>query len=528
MKMNVLIADKVDAGCRDILEKAGVVADEKHGLSPQQLLQIIGEYDGLIVRSSTTVTEELIDAAPRLRVIGRDGTGVDNIDVAAATRSGIVVTNTPGGNSVSAAELTFGMLMSLARNIPQATASLKDGDWKRSSYTGVELAGKTIGVIGLGKIGREVVQRSVAFRMKVLGYDPFVTEEAATSFGAQLSTMEDLLAGADFITVHLPLTAQTQHFISDEQLGLCKDGVLLINCARGGIIDEAAVLRALESGKVGGAAFDVFEKEPPVDSDLVKHERVICTPHLGASTREAQVNVALQVAEQVRDFLTERIIRNAVNVPSVEPEVYNKLRPFLELCERLGSIHAQLSEGQLEKITIEYLGDVTSHPTSPLTAAVLKGIMGAISAEPVNFVNAPVFAQEHGIVVDERRSSEHEDFASLVTVTYHTDASSRILSGTLFGKSDPRLVRLDDFDFDAVPEGHMLFYENSDIPGVIGKVGTIMGSHQVNIAQMTCGRSKVGGQALTILNVDSAIPDLVLAELKSEEYITWAKPVSLE
>ena len=528
MTMKVLIADKVDPGCRTILEGRGLVADENTGLAPPQLLQVIGEYDGLIVRSSTNVTEELIGAARRLRVIGRAGTGVDNIDVGAATRRGVVVTNTPGGNSVSAAELAFGMLMSLARDIPQATASLKGGEWNRSSYTGVELAAKTIGVVGLGKIGREVVQRSVAFRMKVLGYDPFVSEEAANSFGAQLSSIEEVLENSDFITLHLPLTSQTEHFISDEQLSQCKDGVLLINCARGGIIDEAAVVRALDSGKVGGAAFDVFEQEPPQNSALVNHERVICTPHLGASTREAQVNVALQVAEQVGEILTDRIIRNAVNVPSVEPEVYSKLRPFLDLAERLGRIHAQLSEGQLERITIEYLGDVTNQPTPPLTAAVLKGIMEAISDEPVNFVNAPIFAQERGISVDERRSSEHEDFTSLVSVTYHTDVSSRILCGTIFGKSDPRIVRLDEYDFDAVPEGHMLFYENADVPGVIGKVGTIMGSHQVNIAQMTCGRHEVGGRALTILNVDSAIPDPVLADLRSEDYITWAKPVSLE
>ena len=527
--MQVLIADRVDPGCQAILEEnPGVVAHEKTGLSPAELLQVIGDYEGLIVRGSTKVTEELIGAAQRLRVIGRAGTGVDNIDVEAATRRGIVVTNTPGGNSVSAAELAFGMLLSVARNIPQATASLKAGEWQRRAYTGVELAGKTLGVIGLGKIGREVAQRGTAFRMKVLGHDPYVAEEVALSFGAQLSSLEEVLAGADFVTVHLPLTAQTEHCISDEQLSQCKDGVLLINCARGGIIDEAAVLRALESGKVAAAAFDVFEQEPPKDSALVDHERVICTPHLGASTREAQANVALQVAEQVGEFLTARVIRNAVNVPSVEPEIYQKLRPFLVLAERLGSIHAQLNEGQLERITIEYLGDVTSHPTSPLTAAVLKGIMAAISDEPVNFVNAPVYARERGITVDERRSSESADFASLMTVTYHTGASSRVLSGTLFGRSDPRLVRLDGYYFDAVPEGHMLFYENTDIPGVIGKVGTIMGSHQVNIAQMTCGRHAVGSRALTILNVDSAIPEAVLSVLRSEAYVAWAKPVSLE
>ena len=435
--------------------------------------------------------------------------------------------NTPGGNSISTAEHTFAMLIAVARNIAQATASVKAGEWERGRYTGVELIGKTLGVFGLGKVGREVASRGAAFKMKVLGYDPFVTEEMALSYGAQSATPEEIYAGADFITVHLHLNDQTRHLISDEQLNSCKDGVYLINCARGGIIDEAALLRGLESGKVGGAAVDVFEEEPPAMAELVAHERLICTPHLGASTREAQASVALQIAEQVSDVLMDRVIRNAVNVPSVEPEMYRLIQPFLALAERMGCLLAQINEGQLERITVEYHGDVTAYPTSPLTAAVLKGIMGTVSDEAVNFVNAPVFAQERGVRVDELKSNEHEDYASLITVVYQTTTARRTIAGTLFGKSDPRLVRLDEYDFDAVPEGYMLFYVNDDIPGIIGRIGTVMGVHQVNIAQMSCGRHEVGGKALTILNVDSPIPDALLEEVLSQNHISWAKKVSL-
>ena len=525
--MKVLISDSVDAGCVDVLEKSEIAVDVKTGLSAAELLEVIGDYEGLIVRSSTQVTEEVIAAATRLRVIGRAGAGVDNIDVPAATRRGIVVMNTPGGNSVSTAEHSFAMLASLARDIPQATASLKAGKWERSRFTGVEMAGKTLGILGLGKVGREVAQRGVGFRMKVIGHDPYVTQEAALSFGTQLVSAEQVFSEADFISVHLPLTEQTHHFVSDAQLELCKDGVRIANCARGGIVDEAALLRSLQSGKVAGAGLDVFEEQPPGPSELIAHERVICTPHLGASTAEAQANVALQVAEQVGEVLTDRIIRNAVNVPSVDPEVFQKLRPYIELAERLGRIQAQLSEGQLERITVDFRGDVSSQPTSPITAAVLKGIMETISDEPVNFVNAPVFAQERGLAVDELKSSDHEDFATLITVTYQTTSSRRILSGTLFGKGDPRIVRLDEYDFDALPEGHMLFYINEDVPGIIGRVGTIMGTGNVNIAQMSCGRHEVGGRALTILNVDSRISEDVLEELLADTDITWVKRISL-
>jgi D-3-phosphoglycerate dehydrogenase len=518
----------MDPQCVEILEKnPGIEVDVKAGLSADELKAVIGDYEALIVRSSTVVSEEVLQQGKRLRVVGRAGVGVDNIDVEAATRSGIIVMNTPGGNSISTAEHSFAMLIALARNIPQATASIKDGKWERSQHTGVELIGKTLGVFGLGKVGREVASRGVGFKMRVLGYDPFVSEEMALSYGAHLATPKEIYAEADFITVHLPLTEQTHHLISDEQLNQCKNGVYLINCARGGIIDEAALLHGLDSGKVAGAALDVFEQEPPTAAELIAHKRLICTPHLGASTREAQANVAEQVAEQVSDVLLDRVIRNAVNVPSLEPEIYQSLQPFLILAERMGRLLAQLNEGQLERVTIEYHGDVTAHPTSPLTAAVLKGIMETFSDEAVNFVNAPLFTQERGVRVDELKSSEHEDYASLITVVYQTTVSRVTLAGTIFGKNDPRLVRLDEYDFDAVPAGHMLFYANDDIPGIIGRIGTVMGTHQVNIAQMSCGRNEVGGKALTILNVDSPIPDELLGEIVSQNHISWAKKVSL-
>ena len=526
--LKVLISDKMDPRCVEILQaNAGVTVDVCSGLSPSALIDCIGHYEGLVVRSATKVTAEVLAAASRLRVIGRAGTGFDNIDVQAATRHGVIVMNTPGGNSLSTAEHTFALIASLARHVPQATASLKKGLWERSQFVGVELAGKTLAVIGLGQVGREVAARAAAFQMQVLGYDPYIGQEVALSCGAQLASLDDIYATADFITVHTHLNDQTRHLISDAEIAQCKAGVYLINCARGGILDEHALLRGLHSGKVAGAALDVFEEEPPTLVDLLVDDRVICTPHLAASTKEAQANVALQVAEQVGDVLMGRVIRNAVNAPSVDPETHGKLQPYLVLAERLGRLQAQLGVGQLERITIEYQGAVTAYPTSPLTSAVLKGIMETVSEASVNVVNALLFAQERGVQVDERLNSEHEDYASLITVVYHTNLGQRLLAGTLFGKSDPRLVRLDEYSFDAAPEGHMLFYVNDDVPGIIGQIGTVMGTHKVNIAQMSCGRRQMGGQALTILNVDDPITADVVDDILSREYISWAKQVSL-
>lgn len=528
--MKVLISDEVDAGCVGILQEGDQIdAVVDTGLSSAALLAQIGDYDGLIVRSATKVTEAVLARAGRLRVVGRAGAGVDNIDVPAATRRGVVVMNTPGGNAVSTAEHSLAMLLALARSIPQATASVKAGRWERGAFTGVELAGKTLGVLGLGKVGREVAQRASALRMRVLGHDPGISEETIQSYGTTPAALEQIWREADFLTFHLPLTPQTKHFLSRERLRACRDGVRVVNCARGGIVDEAALLEGLESGKVAGVALDVYETEPPeAGSRLIAHARVICTPHLAASTTEAQANVALEVAHQVRDLLVSGVIRNAVNVPSIDPEVYQALRPYLELAEYLGRIQGQLAEGALERVTVEYRGEVTGHTTSPLTAAVLKGIMECFAESgSVNLVNAPVVAQERGLRVDEVRSSGPEDYASLLTVTLETAAGRRVLSGTLFGRRDPRIVRLDGYDLDAVPQGHMLFYINDDVPGIIGRIGSTMGRHRVNIARMSCGRHQVGGRALTVLNVDSHVSDEVLAEVVADGNITWARRVAV-
>lgn len=529
--MKVLISDKVDIGCVAILESGGdITVDVRTDLTPEQLLDTIGDYDGLVVRSATKVTKEVVERATRLRAIGRAGAGVDNIDLAAATRGGVVVMNTPGGNSVSTAEHSLAMLMALARNIPQASASVKEGKWERSAFTGVEVTGKTIGVFGLGQVGREVAKRAAALGMRVLAYDPPFTPEVAQSYGAQLMTAEEIWPEADFLTFHVPLTDQTRHRLSRDELAQCKDGVRVINCARGGIVDEAALLEGLASGKVAGAAVDVYAEgePPPQGSALVAHERVICTPHLAASTKEAQVNVALQVAEQVREVLVEGVIRNAVNVPSIASDVYEKLRPWLELGECLGRIQGQLSGGDVERITVEFRGEVAATSTSPLTSAVLKGIMECFAAEgSVNFVNAPVLAQERGIGIDELRSSEPEDYTSLISVIFQHGERRRVISGTLFGKRDPRIVRFDDFDLDAVPEGHMLFYRNDDVPGIIGRIGTQLGTHGVNIAQLSLGRDAQGASALSVLNVDSRISDDLLELILADEHVTWARRVEL-
>jgi D-3-phosphoglycerate dehydrogenase / 2-oxoglutarate reductase len=527
--MKVLISDKVDAGCVDILRQGGLDAEVNTGLSPTELLDIIGGYAGLIVRSATKVSEAIIERADSLRAVGRAGAGVDNIDVEAATRRGIVVMNTPGGNSVSTAEHSVAMLMSLARNVPQATASVKAGRWDKAAFTGVELVGKTIAVLGLGKVGREVAQRANGLHMRVLGYDPFMTDETIQSYGTQPARLEQVWAEADFLTFHLPLTPQTKHYLSTAQLAECKDGIRIINCARGGVVDEAALLASLESGKVAGVALDVFEDEPPAaDSKLVAHENVICTPHLAAQTQEAQSSVALQVAEQVRDVLVAGVIRNAVNVPSIEPEAYEKLRPYLDLGERMGRIQGQLVEGSVERITIEYRGEVAGQATSPLSSAVLKGIMETFAADgSINLVNAPIVAQERGIRVDELKSSAPEDYASLLTVILEAGGQRRVLSGTLFGHRDQRVVRFDQYDIDASPDGHMLFYINDDIPGIIGRVGSIMGDHEVNIARMSCGRQQIGGKALTVLNVDNHMPQAALDDILQDSHISWARQVAL-
>lgn len=525
--MKVLISDAVAPACVDILSSEGIEADVQTGLSTEQLRHLIGQYDGLIVRSATKVTREVIEAASRLKVIGRAGAGVDNIDVSAATHRGIVVMNTPGGNTVSTAELSFSMILALSRNIPQATTALKAGTWNRKKYTGVEVQGKTLGIIGVGKVGREVAVRARAFGMNVLGYDPFIVEEVASKLGVELVSLENLYARSDYITIHTPLNDQTRNLLSEDELARCKTGVRIINCARGGIVDEAALLRAIESGKVAGAALDVFAQEPPTCWDLIRREEVICTPHLGASTAEAQTTVALQIARQIATFLKNGTVQNAVNLTPMDAAIYDKIRTYVELAEKIGSLQVQLSKGRLKNIAVEYRGEILDYPTSPVTAAVLKGALAGSSDIPLNLVNAPVIAQERGIQIEEIRHSEHENYLNLITVTYRTDREERIVSGTIFGKNDPRIVRINEYHFDARPEGNMLFCGNEDVPGVIGRIGTLLGDNGINIARMSWGREQPGGKAVTVLNLDNPVPDHVLTQITAQPNILWARRAKL-
>ena len=531
--MKVLVTDGVaEEGIR-LLRQHRIEVDVKPKPSPQELEACIANYEGLIVRSATKVTAELIEAAARMKVIGRAGAGVDNIDLDAATQRGIVVMNTPGGNTISTAEHAFSLLLALSRNISQASAALKGGMWDRTKYTGVEVFGKTLGIIGVGKVGKEVAIRANAFGMKVLGHDPFLSEESARTIGVSLCSLGELYAQSDYITIHAPLTEQTFHLISDEALSQCKDGVRIIQCARGGIVDEAALLKAIESGKVAGAALDVFETEPAIDNPLLARSEVIGTPHLGASTTEAQTNVAIQIAEQIIDMVETGAIRNAVNLPPLDSETYSKIKPYMDLSEKLGSFLGQLATGQPVGIRVEYHGDLFAGSTVPLTSSVIKGTLQGICRKRVNIVNAPIVAKEHGVKVNEVRSSGHPDYTHLITVSYATSEGTRCVSGTIFGISDPKIVRMREeaegveYHLDAVPEGEMVVCSNMDTPGTIGRIGMLMAEHQINIARMSWGRQRPGGNAITVLNLDSPAPRELLREMEADEHILWAKAVRL-
>lgn len=529
MRLKVLISDSVAEECVDILRADGLDVDLRTGLSPAELKDVIGGYSALIVRSSTKVTRDLLESACLLKVIGRAGAGVDNVDVEAATRHGIIVMNTPGGNTISTAEHAFSMMLSLMRNIPQASSSLKAGEWNRSRFVGVEVYGKTLGVIGMGKVGGEVARRAAAFGMNVIGYDPFLPLEIAENLGVELVDIDEIYSRSDVITIHAALTDQTRKLFCDATFGKCKPGLRLVNCARGEIVDQAALLRALESGVVSGAALDVFVHEPPSDEEkrLIARPDVVCTPHLGASTKEAQANVALQIARQVADALHDRTVQNAVNLPTLPAGVSEKIQPYLYLAERIGSLQAQLGEGRPQRITVEYYGDVLQYPTTTITCGVLKGVMDTICSEMVNYVNAPILAQQRGVRVNEMRSSEHRDFQTLVSVIYQTDKGQRAISGTIFGKKDPRIVSIDGCLLDAHPEGEMLILLNEDVPGVIGRIGTIIGSQGINIGRMTWGRIQDSTRAMTLLNLDHPIGDGVLAEVASQPFVVWTRRVKL-
>jgi len=524
----VLVTDKVSGKCIDRLKaEPGLEVDYRPGLDPGALLAAIGSCAALVVRSQTKVTAEVIQAGRSLRVIGRAGTGVDNVDLEAATRAGIVVMNVPGGNTISAAEHAFSLLLSLARQIPAADASVKAGRWERSKFLGTELHGKTLGILGVGRIGREVARRASSFGMEILGYDPFLSQDLVEKSTVRFVPLEEVFRSSDFITVHTPLTPQTRHLIGQKELASCKPGVRIVNCARGGIVDEAAVAEALRAGKIGGAAFDVYETEPPKDLPFSGMANVICTPHLAASTEEAQERVAVDIAEQICDYLRDGVARNALNLGTLDPRVRGISQPFSALAFKLGRLHEQLMEGNPREMIIEYGGEIPEEATGLLTSAILRGFLERHLSVPVNDVNAAVVAKERGIRLREIRSAEAVDFTNLVTVTIEGTEGSRAVSGTLFGRNMPRIVRLDGYHFDALPEGTLLLVSNDDRPGIIGMLGSTLGRNDINIAYMSVGRDHSGGRAIAILNVDSEIPAAIQDELRASPGILWVRSATL-
>ncbi len=525
--MKVLITDPIEQVCTDLLQKEGIQVDARPGLPPDEIKKIIGSYDALIVRSGTKVTADIIAEAKEMKVIGRAGAGVDNIDVGAATRKGIVVMNTPGGNTISTAEHTMALMLSMARNVPQSFHDLQNGKWERKKYMGTELCGKTLGVIGLGKVGREVAARAKAFEMNVIGYDPLLAAEVASKLGLETVSLDDIYKRSDFITVHTPLTEETRGILGEKSFALCKRGVRVINCARGGIIDEQALLKALESGQVAGAAFDVFVKEPPVDNPLLKHPKVVATPHLGASTEEAQEKVAKQIGEQLVDFFKGRGIAGAVNIIDYQTAVSDELRAYLVLAEKLGSLHAQLLNGKVKSITASYRGALLQKSSELLSTAVLKGLLDKMMYAPVNFVNASVLAKEMGISVSEMKEQDGEHYSQLLTITMQTDKEERSISGTVFGENEMRIVGMDRFHFEIVPEGHLMFYSNLDRPGMLAAVGSLLAASKINIAGMSLGRSAPGEKAITVMSVDSDIPAPVLKEISKIEGVFEVKTAKL-
>jgi len=516
MRLKVLVTDNLSQKGVEIFRKSeGIEVLVDHEISAEALLKTLKDFDALVVRSRTKVTAQLIESAENLKVVGRAGSGVDNIDVAAATKRGVAVMNTPGGNTVTTAEHALSLLFAMTRSIPQATASIRAGKWEKKKFQGRELFNKTLGVLGFGNIGAVVADRAKGMKMNVVVYDPFITPEAAGKRGVESVSLDELLGRADYITIHTPLNKSTRHLINAAAFAKMKDGVMIVNCARGGIVDEQAMIEALNSGKVLGAALDVFETEPPsAENPLLKMEKVIFTPHLGASTVEAQDNVAIAVCEQIADFLLRGVVRNALNVPSVSPESLPVLRPYIRLCEKLGGAYAQMAAEPVEEIRIEYSGALADYDSRPLTVALLKGLLSsARDRETVNYVNAPLIAEEHGIRVTESKSRRDVNFTNKVSAVFKAGRREDVLVGAVFGKEGPpRLVRLNDFFVEAILEGNLLMMENLDKPGTVGRIGVLLGENNINIAGFNLGRMQEGGKAVAFINVDNPVPQEVLAK----------------
>jgi len=524
--MKILVADPVAKEGIEAL-KAQAEVDIKLGLKPEELKSIIGDYEALIVRSETKATADIIQAGKNLQVIARAGVGLDNIDVEAATRQGVVVVNAPTGNTMAAAEHTIAMMLALARHIPQANAKLKAGVWQRSDYMGIELRGKTLGVVGLGNVGSEVARRAQAFNMRLIGYDPFVSADYARNLSVELVSLEQLLKESDFITLHLPLTSQTKLMIGAKELHKVKPAVRIINCARGGLIDEEALLKAVETGKVAGAAVDVFVKEPVTDSMLFQCDKIIVTPHLGASTTEAQAGVALEVAEQVMAVLKGQPARYAVNAPQIPAEMLAILAPFMNVASTLGSLARQLMEGQISSIRIKYSGEIANYDTTAIKASIIGGLLEGISEERVNMVNAALIAAQRGIKILEQKEITCENYASLITLDVVTGAGTTIVAGTVL-RGETHIVRVNDFWPDIIPTGgYFLFSDHRDRPGLIGAVGNITGKADINISSMQLVRLQPRGQALMILALDEALPEKQIQEILDLQDVYTAKVVKL-
>ncbi|MCS5597190.1 MAG: phosphoglycerate dehydrogenase [Alphaproteobacteria bacterium] len=521
----VLISDKMNPLAAEIFKEKGVEVDVITGLSAEELLKIIPEYDGLAVRSSTKVTPEILDAAKKLKVIGRAGIGVDNIDVATATKKGVVVMNTPFGNSITTAEHAIAMMFSLAREIPQANASTHAGKWEKSKFMGVELTGKTLGVIGCGNIGAIAAARGLGLKMRVIAFDPFLTPERAKELGVEKVELEELYARADFITIHVPKNEHTLHMINADALAKMKDGVRIINCARGGIIVEEDLKAALESGKVAGAALDVFEKEPAEDNVLFGLDNVICTPHLGASTTEAQVNVAVQVAEQMGDFLVDGAVTNALNMAPISAEDAPKLTPYLTLAAQLGAFAGQISENAITKVEVEYQGHVTNLNTRPISDTLFAAILKTFRSE-INIVNVRNMLKDMKVSVIESATDECEEFLTAIELTIYTEQNTRSVTGTLFAGKEPRIVDIEGVPIEAPITDHMLFIRNEDSPGLIGGIGTILADADINIADFRLGRKNGGGQAVALIAIDGMLSDDVYQKVKALPQVRLAKSLS--
>ncbi len=528
MEVRVLVSDKLaDAGIKIFEEAEGIEVDVNVGLSPEELKSIIGNYDGLVIRSATKVTEDLLGAANRLKVVGRAGIGLDNVDIPVATKQGIVVMNTPEGNVVTTAEHAIAMMLALSRNIPQGTASLKAGSWDKKNLQGKEIFNKTLGLIGYGRIGSIVADRARGLKMHVIVHDPYANKELVEQKGFKMVSLEELYSRSDYITIHVPKMKETINLINQESFAQMKPGVMIVHCARGGIVNEKDLAVAIQSGKIGGVALDVFETEPPGASPLFEFDNVICTPHLGASTAEAQTNVAVAVADQIVRYLQSGTIINAVNVPSVTGELLARLQPYLTLAERMGCLQAQLCQGAIEEFSIKYLGDFSSLDMAPVTTAALKGLLAPILKDEVNYVNAPVIAKERGVKIVESRSAEAEDYTNLIAMEVKAAEGSNTISGTIFGKHEPRIVRVNDFRLEVLPQGHLLLIHNMDRPGAIGSIATVLGQHNINIARMYVGQVKDGDHNVIFIDTDTPAPSDTLEELRVLPLVKSVTPLEL-